>query len=277
MPRRSFALGSLGARGAESAPRLVRQGFAPTLEALCIAPAQITVRRETSREVGRRVRCQALTSYTNAGPCGFMSDGLGGLFCTGLPTKVGVQGQVFVVVNDDLDGDGVSDSDGAYEHPRLIEGMINEDSADIAKYIGSSTGTSHNQEICSPYRVSWHVDRACNMVSAKTLDNMCKVMKEVLVGPCRNQISRRDACSMAHPTHWLISTQDGHEEGPLPARLPRARRPQVGHGQADDAQAPRLGLDAHAHVFACGDDAARGPPLMFCAPSFPFLSPLARR
>ena len=81
-----------------------------------------------------------------------MSDGLGGLFCTGLPTKVGVQGQVFVVVNDDLDGDGVSDSDGEYEHPRLIEGMINEDSADIAKYIGSSTGTSHNQEICSPYR-----------------------------------------------------------------------------------------------------------------------------
>ena len=41
---------------------------------------------------------------------------------------------------------------GYYEHPRLIEGMINEDSADIAKYIGSSTGTSHNQEICSPYR-----------------------------------------------------------------------------------------------------------------------------
>ena len=68
------------------------------------------------------------------------------------PPKVGVQGQVFVVVNDDLDGDGVSDSDGEYEHPRLIEGMINEDSADIAKYIGSSTGTSHNQEICSPYR-----------------------------------------------------------------------------------------------------------------------------
>ena len=131
-------------------------------------------------------------------------------------------------------------------------------------------------EICSPYRVSWHVDRACNMVSAKTLDNMCKVMKEVLVGPCRNQISRRDACSMAHPTHWLISTQDGHEEGPLPARLPRARRPQVGHGKADDAQAPRLGLSAMRYV-ACGGDAARGPPLMFCAPSFPFLSPLARR
>ena len=50
----------------------------------------------------------------------------------------------------------------------------------------------------------------------------------------------------------------------------------MGHGQADDAQAPRLGLDVHAHI-ACGDDAARGPPLMFCAPSFPFLSPLARR
>ena len=36
------------------------------------------------------------------------------------------------------------------------------------------------EEICSPYRVSWHVDRACNMVSAKTLDGMCKVMKEVM-------------------------------------------------------------------------------------------------
>ena len=36
------------------------------------------------------------------------------------------------------------------------------------------------EEICSPYRVSWHVDRACNMVSATTLDGMCKVMKEVM-------------------------------------------------------------------------------------------------
>ena len=50
------------AHGAESAPRSGRQGFAPALEALCIAPARITVRRETSREVGREVgqgHCQS--------------------------------------------------------------------------------------------------------------------------------------------------------------------------------------------------------------------------
>ena len=53
----------LGCAGAESAPRRVRSpGLALALEALCIAPARITVRRETSREVGREVgkgRCQS--------------------------------------------------------------------------------------------------------------------------------------------------------------------------------------------------------------------------
>lgn len=58
--------------------------------------------------------------------------------------------------------------------------MQNEATADIAKYTGSSTGTSHNQEICSPFLVSWHVDRACNKVSAASFDTMCKTMKNVM-------------------------------------------------------------------------------------------------
>jgi hypothetical protein len=64
--------------------------------------------------------------------------------------------------------------------PRMIEGMHVDETSDIAKYTGSSTGQSHNNEICSPYAgISWHVDRACHMVSAKSFDEMCKVMKTV--------------------------------------------------------------------------------------------------
>ena len=35
-----------------------------------------------------------------------------------------------------------------------------------------------------------------------------------------------------------------------------------GHGQADDAQAPRYGLDAHARHLLAAVDAARGPPML---------------
>jgi hypothetical protein len=110
--------------------------------------------------------------HSSAAPCGLYSDGLAGLFCEShTPEHVGVQGQVFVVVNDDS---------GDYDMPRLIEGMHIDESSDIAKYTGSSTGQSHNNEICSPYAgISWHVDRACHMVSAKSFDEMCKVMKTV--------------------------------------------------------------------------------------------------
>jgi len=109
--------------------------------------------------------------HSDAAPCGLMSDGLGGLFCLGMPTKAGVEGQVFVIVNDDS---------GKYDQPRLIEHMVDvTPESDIAKYTGSSTGTGHNNEICSPYNVQWQVDRACHKVSARSFDAMCKVMKEV--------------------------------------------------------------------------------------------------
>mmetsp|Transcript_30147 Transcript_30147/g.93339 ORF Transcript_30147/g.93339 Transcript_30147/m.93339 type:complete len:371 (+) Transcript_30147:65-1177(+) len=109
--------------------------------------------------------------HSDATPCGMMSDGLGGLFCLKMPTKAGVEGQVFVIVNDDS---------GKYDQPRLIEHMVDVTlESDIAKYTGSSTGTSHDNEVCSPYNVQWQVDRACHKVSARSFDAMCKVMKEV--------------------------------------------------------------------------------------------------
>ena len=63
--------------------------------------------------------------------------------------KIGVQAQVFTVVNDE-----------AYYYPDLIRGMIvdGEKGQDISKYTGSTTGTSRNNEICSMYTpITWQV------------------------------------------------------------------------------------------------------------------------
>jgi len=46
-------------------------------------------------------------------------------------------------------------------------------------YAGSTTGTSYNNEVCSPYSVTWHVDTACYRVSPEVFDNLCKQMKEL--------------------------------------------------------------------------------------------------
>merc|ERR1712087_844003 len=46
-------------------------------------------------------------------------------------------------------------------------------------YAGSTTGPSHNNEICSPYFISWHVDKRCHKVNPASFDNLCRQMKEV--------------------------------------------------------------------------------------------------
>merc|ERR1719318_704537 len=45
-------------------------------------------------------------------------------------------------------------------------------------YMGSTTGQSHNNAICSPYVVTWHVDLTCHNVKASAFDEMCRQMKE---------------------------------------------------------------------------------------------------
>merc|ERR1719262_1176544 len=83
--------------------------------------------------------------------------------------KIGVQGQVFTIVNDEK-----------YYYPDLIRGMIvdGDYGADIAKYTGSTTGTSRSNEICSRYTpITWQVDRKCHLISASSFDKMCADMK----------------------------------------------------------------------------------------------------
>ena len=84
---------------------------------------------------------------------------------------IGVQSQVFVVVNDEQ-----------YYHDGLFNGMIldnNEFGTDMAFYTGSTTGTSRSNEICSKYSpITWQVDRKCHMIAASSFDALCKEMKE---------------------------------------------------------------------------------------------------
>jgi hypothetical protein len=119
--------------------------------------------------------------HSNMGACGtpnqYQSPFYDGVFCRfatdfgGALTnaKIGVQAQVFSIVNDE-----------AYYYPDLIHGMVvdGEMGVDIAKYTGSTTGTSRDNEVCSQYTgVTWQVDRKCHMISASSFDKLCADMK----------------------------------------------------------------------------------------------------
>jgi len=83
--------------------------------------------------------------------------------------NVGVQAQIFTIVNDET-----------YYYPDLMRGAIVDGDywADVAKYTGSTTGTSRNNEICSAYApITWQVDRKCHLISASSFDKMCADMK----------------------------------------------------------------------------------------------------
>merc|ERR1712050_499719 len=67
---------------------------------------------------------------------------------------------------------------------RTIDGMAfpnfwdNSANADIAKYTGSTTGTTRSNTMCSQYTpITWQVDRKCHLISASAFDKMCADMK----------------------------------------------------------------------------------------------------
>merc|ERR1712187_975544 len=98
-----------------------------------------------------------------------MDDGLGGA-ANGkgmLNPMVAVQGQVYHIVKN-----GPTNNN-------LLHGWTNSVHADAVIYMGSSTGPSHNQETCSPYAVTWHVDKKCHQISPESFDNLCKQMKDL--------------------------------------------------------------------------------------------------
>ncbi len=125
--------------------------------------------------------------HSAAGMCGtpwqYQSPFYDGVFCVGgiislsplnVMNKVGVQAQVFTIVNDE-----------EYYYADLMRGMIKGNYSgdhfghDMAKYTGSTTGTSRNDEICSKDTpITWQVDRKCHLISASSFDKMCADMKQ---------------------------------------------------------------------------------------------------
>jgi len=122
--------------------------------------------------------------HSKAGACGtpyqYQSPFYDGVFCrfwdnndllvggVGLNYNVGVQAQIFVIVNDEN-----------YYYPDLMRGMIvdGDFGMDMAYYTGSTTGTSRDNEICSAYTpITWQVDRKCHLISASSFDKMCADM-----------------------------------------------------------------------------------------------------
>jgi len=85
--------------------------------------------------------------------------------------SVGVQGQVFTIINDE-----------DYYYPDLFRGMIRgvkgkDYGKDMAVYIGSSSESRRNNEICSSYTpITWQVDRKCHLISASSFDKLCADM-----------------------------------------------------------------------------------------------------
>jgi len=113
--------------------------------------------------------------YTEADIAGadidLMDDGLGGA-ANGrgqLNPQVVVQAQIFQIVND---ANAPTDND-------LLHGWEHIDHTDSVMYAGSTTGPSHNNQYCSPYAITWHVDKACHKISAASFDNLCKQMKDM--------------------------------------------------------------------------------------------------
>ncbi|KAL7552252.1 hypothetical protein ACHAWF_015510 [Thalassiosira exigua] len=92
-----------------------------------------------------------------------------------ISNQVGVQAQVFTVVNDDS---------GDYYWDDLIDGMVVDEDrgmgVHVTKYTGSTTGPNfNNDERCDDVTpISWHVDRKCHLISASAFDKLSADMKQ---------------------------------------------------------------------------------------------------
>jgi len=141
---------------------------------------------DASMEIGQTYEVH--WPHSAAGACGtpnqYQTPFYDGVFCNldmatlgtlqpqDIASAVGVQAQVFVIVNDE-----------DFYYPDLIKGMIVEPTldmgSDMAMYTGSTTGTSRDNTICSAYSpVTWQVDRKCHPISASSFDKMCADMME---------------------------------------------------------------------------------------------------
>jgi len=96
-----------------------------------------------------------------------MSDGLGGA-ANGrgqLNPMIVVQAQVYQLVQE---AQNVTD---------MLHGWTVVGHANSVMYSGSTTGPSHDNMVCSPYVITWHVDKECHRITPQSFDNLCQQMQ----------------------------------------------------------------------------------------------------
>merc|ERR1719401_1625311 len=106
-------------------------------------------------------------------------------------TTIGVQSQVFTIVNDE-----------SYYYPYLMRGMIigGDHGTDVAKYTGSTTGTTRSNTVCSQFTpITWQVDRKCHLISASSFDKLCADMM--------NQVDDMSYDLHAHGSRELVADE----------------------------------------------------------------------
>mmetsp|Transcript_38606 Transcript_38606/g.111532 ORF Transcript_38606/g.111532 Transcript_38606/m.111532 type:complete len:314 (+) Transcript_38606:69-1010(+) len=139
---------------------------------MCSSPGELTSEQTASYsfqhcqnvEVGKSYEVHYV--HSSAGT-GVMGDGLGGA-ANGrgiLNPMIVVEAQVFEIVND---GPTINN---------MLHGWTVVGHENSVMYPGSTTGPSHNNEFCSPYAITWHVDKTCHRVSPASFDNLCQQMR----------------------------------------------------------------------------------------------------
>lgn len=111
---------------------------------------------------------------------------------------VAAQAQVYVIVNDE-----------AYQsNSSLAWGWNSKIVQDAVRYSGSSTDNKYNNgDHCSPVSVSWHVDKQCHFLSAKSFDRMCEDLNKKLNGKHidakkpRKIVEAKYASTQVHPLY----------------------------------------------------------------------------
>lgn len=121
----------------------------------------------------------------------FCRDGIISLDPLNTYTTIGVQAQVFTIVNDE-----------SYYYPDLMRGWIisGDYGTDVAKYTGSTTGTTRNNTVCSRFTpITWQVDRKCHLISASSFDKLCADMM--------NQVDDMSYDLHAHGSRVLVADE----------------------------------------------------------------------
>jgi len=133
-----------------------------------------------------------------------ITDGLGGALARTNNPKIIVRGQVCrIIYNKSLGSLDSALVDADYDN--FLQKWRQPPETRGVRYIGSTTGTSFNNSVCSPLEVNWHVDTECCTLSAQTFDRLCFEMKsqglvkDVAPKPSRELVSRNLSAVVTYP------------------------------------------------------------------------------